>query len=67
VARDYRLPLSVALVVTGAVIFVLSLTVLSPCGACWSIPWWVTFLRILGPGWIGAGAGWLIRVFLMRR
>jgi hypothetical protein len=46
--------------------FVLSVTFLSPCGACWPGTWWVPFFRIFGPGLIGAGAGWLIRIYLMR-
>lgn len=66
-AGEYKLPLCVALMIVGAAMFVLSLTFLSPCGACWNFPWWVTFLRILGFGWIGAGAGGLIGVYRQRK
>ena len=65
-ARAYELPLSVALVVAGPVMLGLSLTYLSPCGLCSPGAWPVTFLRLLGAGWVGAGVGGLVGVFRRR-
>ena len=56
-AGNLRLALAVALAVTGAVMFRLSVTFLSPCGLCSPGPWWVEFLRTSGAGVLGTGIG----------
>jgi hypothetical protein len=75
VAREtLAIPLCVALIVLGAALFLIFVTVGSPCGLCGPLSMpsppldlrLAPFFRIVGGGLVGSGAGGIVGGYLRR-